>query len=154
MQTLEDAVKEYNENNPKTQLTKELSVPTLSFKVAQSDSGEIIDSESWETCTVTFKVYPEAKLAGSYLTVRRSRQIDTGFEILILRHQWIDSDHGWCVGKIDMTSESEGIEIKAAKKKKVTAEKAVKLLNEKSVWLRQRNGLKLEMPAVQTFQMG
>jgi len=153
IESLEDAIKEFNEANPKTELQKEIAVPTLSFKTMQSDSGEIIDPDNWQTETVTFKIYDEARLAGSYLTVRRSRQIDTGYELVILRHQYIDGDHGWCVGKIDMTSESEGIEIKRSGAKKITAEEAVKIINAKTHWLRIRNGTKLEMPAVQTFNM-
>jgi hypothetical protein len=156
LETLEMAIVEFNKNNPKTPLTKKLVVPTLSFKILQSDNGESIDSDSWQVENVTFKVLPEAKLANSFLTVRRSKQADRGYELVIYRHQYIDADHGWAISGIDMTSESEGLEISRSKSRRISAGQAAKILNDKTklTWLRFRNGNKLEMPAVQTFQMG
>ncbi|MGD0644104.1 MAG: hypothetical protein ABSA75_04295 [Candidatus Bathyarchaeia archaeon] len=155
LQTLEEAVSEFNVANPKTPLMKKLVVPTLSFKILQSDNGESIDSDSWQVENVTFKVLPEAKLANSFLTVRRSKQADRGYELVIYRHQYIDADHGWAISGIDMTSSEEGLEISRAKARKITASQTAKILNDKTklTWLRFRNGNKLEMPAVSTFQM-
>ena len=153
LQTLDDAVSEYNSANPKTKLQKELEIPTLSFKIAESDDGQIIDSDSWQTETVEMKVYPEARLAGSYLTIRRSNKSDTGFEMLILRHQYIDGDHGFCVGKVDMRSGSEGIEISRSGAKKISASEAALIINAKTHWLRQRDGTDLKMPAVSIFKL-
>ena len=151
--TLQEAVTEYNTTNPKTPLSKELKIPTLSFKIAESDNGQIIDADSWETCTVTMKVYPEARFNGSYLSVRKSRQIQRGYELIILHHEFIDWEHGFCVGQVDMTSESEGIEITRSATKKVSASKAAKLLSDKTVWLRERNGTQLRLPSVSTFKL-
>ena len=149
------AIAEFNKNNPKTPLTKKLVVPTLSFKILQSDNGESVDSDSWQVENVTFKVLPEAKLANSFLTVRRSKQADRGYELVIYRHQYIDADHGWAISGIDMTSESEGLEISRAKARKITVSQAAKTLNDKTrlIWLRFRDGNVLKMPAVSTFQM-
>ena len=153
LMTLEEAVSEYNTANPKTPLSRELKIPTLSFKVTQSDNGEIIDPDSWETCIVTFKIYPEERYSGSFLTVRRSKQVHRGFELVILHHEFIDWEHGFCVGQVDMTSESEGIEIARSGTKKISAEEAAQLLNGKNVWLRERNGTQLRMPSVSTFKL-
>jgi len=153
LQTLEESVAEYNKANPKTLLQKELKIPTLSFKITESDEGQVIDSDSWQTETVEMKVYPEARLAGSYLTIRRSNKSDTGFEMLILRHQFIDGDHGWCVGKVDMRSAPEGIEISRSGAKKISASEAALIINAKTHWLRQRDGTDLKMPAVSIFKL-
>lgn len=155
VRVLEDAVAEYNTSNPKTQLTKKVSVTALSFKILQSNEGESIDSDSWQTETVTFKVLPEKKLANSFLTVRKSKQSDRGYEVLIMRHQWIDPEHGFCLSQLDMTSESEGVEIVRSRAKRITASQAANLLNDKSklVWLRFRDGNVLKLPAISSFKM-
>lgn len=152
MQTLADAVKEYNEQNPKTPLVKEVSIPTISFKITQSDEGEIIDSDSFETCTVKMSIYPEQRLEGSYLCLRESKQVDRAFMKLIYRFQWLDGTHGFSVGEVDTSSQSEGIDISVSNKKKITSEEALTIINAKTHWLRAREGTTLRLPSIANFK--
>jgi hypothetical protein len=155
IQTLEDAVKEYDTANPKTPLMKEIDVETLSYKIMESDEGQIVDADSWTLETVAFKIYPEPRLESTFLSIRRSRFADRGFEVLIMCHKWIDTDHGFCVNQVDMTSEAQGISIARSKAKRLTASEASELLNDraKMVWLRQREGTELKMPSVANFKL-
>ena len=152
--TLDEAVSEYNEHS-KAQLLKEIPVETLSYKVMQSDEGEIIDPDSWQSETVTFKVFPEPRLLSTFLSVRRSRFADRGYEVLILCHKWIDTDHGFCVNQVDTTSEAQGIEITRSKAKKLTPSEVSELLNDRAklIWLRQREGTELKMPSIANFKL-
>ena len=152
MQTLENAVDEYNKANPKTPLLKELTIPTISFKTAQSDEGELMNPDSWETAIVTMKIYPEARLEGSFLCLRQSKQVDRGFMKLIYRFQWLDAVHGFSIGECDMSSSSEGIDISVHGKKKITSEEALEILNAKTHWLRAREGTTLRLPSIANFK--
>jgi hypothetical protein len=155
LMSLEDAVNEYDKANPKTPLLKEIPVETLSYKVMESDNGQIVDSDSWQLETVTFKVFPEPRLESTFLSIRRSRFVERGFEVLILCHKWIDTDHGFCVNQVDTTSEAQGISITRSKAKRLTATEASELLNDKAklIWLRQREGTDLKMPSIANFRL-
>jgi len=152
-QSLEQAVEEYNKLNPKTPLVKHLSIPTISFRTTQSDEGEIVDSDSWETCTVKMNVYPEERLEGAFLSLRQSRQISRGFMKIILMFNWIDPDHGFCVHECDTSSQPDGLDIKVSDRKKISAEEALEIINAKTHWLRFREGTTLKLPSVANFKM-
>ena len=153
LKTCEMAVEEYNKTH-KEQLTKEVTIPTLSYKVTQSDDGEIIDSDSWQESTVTMKIYPEARLNGSFLLLKQSRQVDRGFMWIIFRFQFLDGSHGFSVSEIDIGSaNAEGVDVSISKAKKITAEEAAKIINAKTHWLRQREGTQLRMPSIANFKI-
>jgi hypothetical protein len=153
LETCQQAVERYNKLNKETPLLKEITIPTISFKITQSDEGELIDPDSWEICTVKMAIYPEQKLEGSYLCLRRSHQIDRAFMTIIYRFQWIDGAHGFSVGEIDTSSSSEGIDISVNNKKKISSSEALLIINAKTHWLRQREGTALRLPSIANFRM-
>jgi hypothetical protein len=152
--TLEQEVEIYNKAHPKNQMTKTLKVPIVSYKIEESDEGQITDEDSWEKAVWTLTVFPEERLKGLYISLHKSRFADAGYRVFVMRHSFGDSERGWCVSEVDIQSApEEGIESKIVEKVKITQEEAAELLKTGKYIIKWRDGRVYKQPCVQLFKM-
>lgn len=156
--TLEDAVKQYNDNHKKDLIapaSKTASLDILAYAMVDSDHGPEVNSETYETVHVDLKVYLQANFKNSFIATRRSKKKDTNYELQILHLLFNGPERGTCTSFVKLGDcEAEGIEVTMGKPTKVTEEVAQKLYSTGNYLLRVKRGKRYESPPVQVFNYG